>query len=378
MLIKISLFNISLTLTTGEIEMKRRLAFLLFSAVLMLSNIGCSSKNISENKNITPNVTQPPVATPSVTYSPILNPTEQPTNVPENITQKENLRFIVLADSRGSDHGVNSEIVKKILKEVKQLSPQPEFAIMPGDLTDGSKSYLEIKSQLDYFKQIITQFYPVLFFYPGIGNHEMRAGENGEKAFSETFSEFSANFLEGYNKTTYYFDAGDVRLFMLNSDHPGEMHKITGEQLDWLNLNIDQDKKYNIFLLHEPPYPTGAEAGNSLDRYPESRDAFWKLIDDTKNPIVFCGHEHNYSRRLVDSSFNEKVGSKNFEFSKGVYQIITGGFGAPRYTEYSLTKNMVIPPVPQYHFTVVDINDNGVSTQAINIDGEIIDSFQVK
>lgn len=358
--------------------MKKRLAFLLLSAVLMLSNIGCLSKNIFENNNISPYVTQPPVIQPSVTHAPIQNTTEQPPDNSENITLKENLRFIVLADSRGSDNGVNSEIMKKILNEVKKLSPQPEFAIMPGDLTDGSKSYSGIKSQLDYFKQIITQFYPVLFFYPGIGNHEMKAGKNGEKAFSETFSEFSANFLEGYNKTSYYFDAGDTRLFMLNSDHPGEKHKITGKQLDWLKSNIDQAKTYNIFLLHEPPYPTGAEAGNSLDKYPASRDAFWDVVDDTSSTVVFCGHEHNYSRRLVDNSFNEKIGSKNFEYSNGVFQIITGGFGAPLYKQYSNKKNMVIPPISQYHFTVVDINDNGIGIQVVNIDGEIIDSFQAK
>ena len=367
-----------LTLTKGEIDMKRRLAFLLLTAVLMMNIIGCVSKNISENKNISPNIMQPTSIQPSVTNSPIQNTTEQRPDNSESITPKENIRFIVLADSRGIDNGVNSEIVKKILNEVKMLSPQPEFAIMPGDLTDGSKSYSEIKSQLGYFKEIVTQFYPVLFFYPGIGNHEMRAGENGEKAFSETFSEFSANFLEGYNKTSYYFDVGDIRLFMLNSNHPGEKHKITGEQLDWLKANIDQDKKYNIFLLHEPPYPTGAEEGNSLDAYPVSRDAFWEVVDDTTNPIVICGHEHNYSRRLVDNSFNEKISGKNFEFNKGVFQIITGGFGAPLYTQYSSKKNIVIPPVPQYHYTIVDINDSGVSIQAVNIDGKIIDSFQVK
>jgi hypothetical protein len=358
--------------------MNRKWGFVLLIAVIIPGLGSCNSGNKTEDKNISPYQEETPTLKPTVTQAPTQNSTEQPTEKPENTTQEANLRFIVLADSRGLDLGVNSEIVKKVLSQVKQLSPQPEFAILPGDLTEGSKSYTEVQDQLDYFKEIITQYYPVGFYYPGIGNHEMRAGEGGEKAFSKTFSEFVADFLEGYNRTSYYFDAGDTRFFMLNSDHPDEKHKITGDQLIWLKDNIDPDKKHNIFLMHEPPYPTGSEAGNSLDRFPAARDVFWKVVDQTPGAIVFCGHEHNYSRRLIDSSFNETIGKKSYEFGSEVYQIITGGFGAPLYTKYSSKKNIIIPPVPQYHFTVVDINDSGVNIQAINIDGEIIDSFQVK
>jgi hypothetical protein len=358
--------------------MIRRLVYVLLCVILIFNSAGCSSKNTSDNKNITQNVTQPPDSQRAVTQAPIQNAAEPDTDNLESYSLGKSLRFVVLADSRGSDHGVNSEIVKKILSEVKQLSPQPEFAIMPGDLTEGSKQYKVIKAQLDYFKELVTEYYPIEFFYPGIGNHEMKAGKDGEKAFSETFSEFSAHFLKGYHRTSYYIDFGDTRLFMLNSNHPDEKHKITGKQLDWLKSNIDQSKKHNIFLLHEPPYPTGAEAGYSLDKYPAARDAFWKVVDSLNNSIVFCGHEHNYSRRLVDNSFSETIGGKKYKFSRSVYQIISGGFGAPLYEKYTSKKNIIIPPIPQYHFTVVDISESGVSIQAVSIDGETLDSFQIQ
>lgn len=356
----------------------KRWVFLFLTAVAVLSIGGCKSRNIEEDKNISPYQEQAPTREPTVTQAPVQNNTESRDEKPENTVGNQKLRFIVLADSRGLDHGVNSEIVNQVLKQVKQLTPQPEFALLPGDLTEGSKSYSEVQEQLDYFKEITTQYYPVGFYYPGIGNHEMRAGKGGEKAFSKTFSEFEANFLEGYHRTSYYFDVGDTRFFMLNSNHPGEKHKITGNQLTWLKNNIDPEKKHTIFLMHEPPYPTGAEAGNSLDSYPASRDEFWQVVDETPGAIVFCGHEHNYSRRLIDSSFNEKIGKKSYEFRNEIFQIITGGFGAPLYTKYTSKKNMIIPPIPQYHFTVVDIDANGVSIQAINMDGEIIDSFLVE
>ena len=353
--------------------MAKRLAVILLSGVLMLVITGCTSASNPQGDGSV-NEEQLPLAQAPLAQ----NPVEHSSDDSEGLTSQKAVRFIVMADSRGSDNGVNTKIVKKILQEIKQLSPQPEFAIMPGDLTDGSKNYSGIIGQLSYFKKVVTEFYPEKFFYPGIGNHEMTAGKNGEKAFSSTFNGFNASFLEGYNRTSYYFDVGDTRLFMLNSDHPGEMHRIIGKQLEWVKSDIDPSKKHNIFLLHEPPYPAGAEEGNSLDKYPSLRDAFWKLVDHSNHPIVFCGHEHNYSRRLVDKSFHEKVGGVDYKFDKQVFQVITGGFGAPLYTQYSNKKSMVVPPIPEYHFTIVDIDDSAVKIQAVNIDGKIIDSFQIE
>ncbi len=357
--------------------MKRYLIALLLITMVAGSR-SCSIKNNRNNGSGIPEATPVPTIQPAQTEAPVQNDVKEDTIQSESLVSDEKVRFVVLADSRGLDHGVNSEIVRKILGEVKQLSPQPEFAIMPGDLTDGSKTYEGVKSQLSYFKELITEYYPIEFYYPGIGNHEMRAGKNGEKAFLETFSEFDAQFLKGYHRTGYYFDVGDARLFMLNSDHTGELHKITGKQLDWVKANIDSKKSRNFFFLHEPPYPTGAEEGNSLDKHREARDIFWKFADTTTGAIVFCGHEHNYSRRLIDKSFNEKIGKKSYRFSNQVYQIISGGFGAPLYPQYTNKKNIVIPPAPRYHFTIVDMDRSGVNIQAVDIDGNIIDTFQVK
>lgn len=94
-------------LTTGEIEMLRRLAFLLLSAALLLSNIGCSSAQNSKNNNDSGNNKQPPI-----------------TQAPDSsggFASNKTLRFIVLADSRGSDNGVNSAIVKKICKKLNRF-----------------------------------------------------------------------------------------------------------------------------------------------------------------------------------------------------------------------------------------------------------------
>jgi 3',5'-cyclic-AMP phosphodiesterase len=288
----------------------------------------------------------------------------------------QTLRFVVLADSRGSDNGVNSDVVNKIMTKIKQISPQPEFAIMPGDLVDGATDYANVKSQLEYFKEIVTKYYPSEFFYPGVGNHEVNNDVNGEQAQGEVFGTFKATFLNGYNRSVYYFDKGGSRFFMLNTDHPGNISSISQTQLNWVQENINPYSKHNLYFFHEPAYPTGPHIGSSLDSDPLQRDRLWQLIDQSINPIVFCGHEHFYTRRHINADFNESIQGINFKFTKNVYQVTVGSFGAPLYTEFADKEDVDVPPISQYHFAVVDINDNKIKTTVYNVEGNVIDSFE--
>lgn len=290
----------------------------------------------------------------------------------KNIT----FRFAVMADCRGSDRGINTQSIKKTLECIKGLKPQPDFAIMAGDLVGGANTYAAEKEQMTYFKGIITQYYPISFFYPGFGNHESTAGTAGETAFKDVFSEFQANFLGGYNKTVYYFDKGGTRFYMLNSNHPGESHQISDMQLNWIKNNADTDIKYNFYFFHEPAYPTGAHVGNSLDVNRLQRDKLWNIIDKSLNPMAFCGHEHNYTRRHINSDFDESVNGQTFYFTKQVYQVTAGSFGAPLYTTYTSTKDVDVPPIVQYHFAIVDVYNNSVEVTVYNLKNEIIDHFK--
>lgn len=280
-----------------------------------------------------------------------------------------------MADSRGSDTGVNSKAVIKTLEAIKSISPQPSFAVMPGDLVGGSASYSEIKAQLQYFRNLVTTYYPVQFFYPGFGNHEASAGIKGEEAFEEVFPEINAVFLNG-TKTVYYFDKNNCRFYMLNSNNPGEEHIISDAQLDWIKSNIDIHKKNNFYFFHEPAFPTGAHVGSSLDANKLQRDKLWSIIDGSIRPMVFCGHEHYYTRRHIDASFNENINGHVFNFNKKIYQITTGTFGAPIYKSYHDTKNVDIAPIPEYHFAIVDITNEKVIVTVYNLDRKVIDNFE--
>jgi hypothetical protein len=287
---------------------------------------------------------------------------------------RDTVRFVVLADSRGTDTGINSVVIRKTLSAIKGLSSQPEFAIIPGDLVNGSKDKNLFREQLVYFKKIITEYYPISFFYMGLGNHEVVC-DDGEKIFKEFFGGKKVTFLKRYNETVYCMDLGHTLLFMLNTDHPDEIHTVSEKQLSWVQRHIDRSKKHTIFFMHEPSYPTGYHIGGSQDSDPYRRNELWNLIDTVNGPMVFCGHEHFYSRRHIDKFYNEIVKGKKYSYEKSVFQVTIGGFGGPLTDHFDNKTGVDIPPIGHYHFAVVDAAPDSVRVTVFNPEGEILDRF---
>ena len=81
----------------------------------------------------------------------------------------------------------------------------------------------------------MSHYYPDKILLPVVGNHDINAfleDISYEKVFNDVYDELIPdNILENYNKTVYYMDFKDTRIIVLNSFHPGEIHKITGIML---------------------------------------------------------------------------------------------------------------------------------------------------
>ena len=127
---------------------------------------------------------------------------------------------------------------------------------------------------------------------------------------------------------------------------------VMANQLAWLQQELataqkDETVDWVFIFLHEPPFPNGghvkdamywgtpgegkfggyndktAPLGDVLDM----RNRFWKIVASTPKVLaVLCGDEHNYSRTLIDSSVHP-------EYQLPVWQIISGGCGAPYYVQ---------------------------------------------
>lgn len=192
---------------------------------------------------------------------------------------------------------------------------------------------------------MFSEYFPIEILLPTVVNNEVSSNpsdDSREKIFAEIYSEFKADeFLDKHNRTVFYLDVGNVRLIVLNSYHPFESNEITGEQFEWFKKVSGETQKRKLVFVHSPAYPTGHHIESSLSRFPDQRDRFWNVIDKNSVDLLFAGHEHNYSRRLVDSSFS----TEKYKFTRKVNQVVTGGAGAPLRDAYEDNRGIVVPPI---------------------------------
>ncbi|MBC2581186.1 metallophosphoesterase [Clostridium sp. DJ247] len=296
----------------------------------------------------------------------------------EDENQNKEFRIIVFGDSKGKDKGVNKKVLHKIMKRVKKLNPKPQYMVVLGDSIAGHSNIEIMKTQLDTFSDLIKDYNFFDEIIPVIGNHEVNnepEDYSKETIFIENFPNLNVGeFLDGYNKTVYYLDVFNTRIIVLNTYHFGEINKICGSQLEWFKKVTADPIKNKIVFLHSPAYPTGAHLGTSLDFYTKERNEFWSVIDSSNVDIVFSGHEHNYSRRVINRLFN----TSEYKFKNDIQQVITGGGGEKLRNGYKSKSGVVVPPKAVHHFVIIDFDFNNIKLQAITAKGEIIDKLIIE
>lgn len=183
-----------------------------------------------------------------------------------------------------------------------------------------SNSY---RSQLDTFTTIINKtlgknipFYPVLGYFDSLG-------PDAAPIFREHFH--LKNQVRPDISELAYTVVIDNALFVLICTHYYDLqtntiisHDMNGELLQWLNGTLNKARAHYDFVFvvgNEPAFSTTAADGKvtGLDAFSLNRDVFWKILVDNGVLAYFCSGESLYDRTN----------------RSGVWQIITGGAGAP-------------------------------------------------
>lgn len=328
-------------------------------------------------------------------------------------TQSPHFAFAVMGDSRANPYssdpdaninGVNVTELNRLCQLAKVSGVR--FILFPGDLISGytedvSESHLQYATWMDAVAPIASS----IPFYPAIGNHDASApwltfeGEKGKEEkeekeklpFAETLwadvfvlpenGPVAPTSRPPYIENVYSFNYGDCHFVCLNSNYnyikgapsdSPEYNNIDEIQREWLktDLQANLDKKYIFVYFHEPAYPTSVHQKKSLDRLPAERDALWEILDTYNVDVVFCGHEHIYTRLLVDKSVDQR-------WKNSIWQITCGRAGAPWYPV-----NKTVPwsdNIKSYnyapHFTRVEVDGNNVYFKTYDIDGNVVDEF---
>ncbi len=331
---------------------------------------------------------------------------------------KASFSFAVLSDGRAAPgggssqvEGVNQQILTPLLNLVYRH--KASFILFPGDLVTGSAGdRAEIEAQFRSFKRITQPVAGNIPLYEGVGNHDMPylwVGNKREDNFTSTsgaeageiiFAEQFVNPTNGplplpesppYRENVYSFDWGNAHFTMLNNNYFGKGEgkqvahlagdlegSIRPEQLEWLGRDLaearQRGQKHLFVCAHEPAFPCGGHIEDGMwwkGRKPEilaRRDQFWRILCRYGVTAAFFGHEHNYSRTLIDQQVDPA-------FTVPIWQIVTGGAGAPFYNQDRSVPwvESIVAFYPLPHFCLVSVAGDRVTLKVISPEGLTIE-----
>lgn len=268
------------------------------------------------------------------------------------IEDETEFSFAILGDTQyfkpGASGGFQSAVTN-----IKKLKPDLVFAV--GDLVGSCDGTVECEGKLNAWKNILAPASAKPFVTQG--NHDRTGGEKAGAAWEKVFNYLPTNGPVGFARFAYSFDRENSHFVVLDSDKPKE-NDINGKQLDWLEQDLTQNKKTNIFVFfHEPAYPTNSKIGESLDKNPGNRDRLWSILTKHKAKAVFSGHEHIQSRRQAN----------------GLYQF---GFGNTEAFNHLAPKAGM---AEYFHigqaFGLVEVKGKEITVKTYSVAGNLLNSF---
>jgi len=258
--------------------------------------------------------------------------------------------FAVIADTQGNNReGTNFKVLKRLMELIK--IEKVAFILVCGDMITGSRQSSKHSKELKKWKDFIDGY--GIDAYCVASNHLIQS-ETSDNIFCSLF-EFPENGPDGLKELVYSFDYDNAHFVAIDTEEYNNFHDISNSQLEWLRDDLGKNKDKVIFVFgHDPAYPR-IHIKDSLDKFPEKRDALWRLFKENNVKVYFCGHDHLYERSLFE----------------GVYQLIGGGGGGHLHTR------------PEeggfYHFIKVEVEDTGLFRVTVkDIDGNVKDYFEVK
>ena len=274
-------------------------------------------------------------------------------------TLNNNIRFLT-----GGDLDV-SEATDRLHRLAAARAPL--FAVLGGDLAYANgvqwpKWPLFLKSWSKLMRTAQNQLIPVVC---AIGNHEVLFGYNQTRNSAPYFYALFDDLFTNRNYTVIDFGAY-LSIFLLDSGHTSNLGP---NQTSWFESELNRrfQTLYRIPIYHVPAYPAHREFENRGSTL--VRNTWTPLIDKYKIPFVFENHDHVYKR-------THKL--KNFKRDEnGSIYIGDGAWGQSTREVYP-DRWYIDVAKSKRHFIEVDLSAQNAEIRAIDIDGEVIDQFEVK
>ena len=226
-------------------------------------------------------------------------------------------RFVVLGDSRGNDDGVNLPVLQELAHAVAR--ERPAFVLFSGDLVIGGAGTNAVERQLLLWRRVFDEPLQAagIPVYAVRGNHDVAGSQ--DEALTMWNRVFSGRFVMPWNGptnqtgVTYWFQYRNA-LFVNLDDYVDPK----GVDAAWAARQFAEHPATHVFMqAHPSAYSLDPGHSQTLDRWPETRDALVTSFMAAGGVAYFCGHDHVYDHARI------RVDGKD------LHQFVAGTAGAP-------------------------------------------------
>lgn len=197
--------------------------------------------------------------------------------------------------------------------------------------------------------------------FPVIGNHDLIA------IFGQPFKEafyLPDNGSSIARELYFSFEWGDAKFIALETT--GLFLIPLGDHMRWLQQEIQSNqRKWLIVYMHVPLYSCGSHGDNRI-----LQQVLGPMFENGKVDLVIAGHDHNYERTKPIKQFNQDPAYP------GLVHVLTGGGGAG--TRGVSPNSRTATAASVNHYTRFDVRGDTLSGTAIDVNGQVIDSFNVQ
>jgi 3',5'-cyclic-AMP phosphodiesterase len=268
--------------------------------------------------------------------------------------------FAILGDSRQFIEN-KGKYLTSAANKIGETNADLAFTV--GDMVPECNDDVKCANAFNLWKKYVSPLLPITY---GVqGNHDRSGGDKADVIWRSQF-DLPLNGPDGYDELVYSFNFGNSHFVVLDTEKPKE-HDISEAQLDWLDYDLGVSDSENTFVFfHEPAFPVSSKMGDSIDMSPKDRNRLWSILDSHDVTAVFNGHEHIFSRHLIDNRIFPEAKNK-------IQQFIIGNTDAPLedvkgsvQADFTYTGR---------HYAIVDVEGKNITLNLYTPEGELVHSF---
>lgn len=247
----------------------------------------------------------------------------------------------------------------ELIRQSQERFPQTRFYMIAGDTVDHGTER-DQWDQLFHEGSTVFDEAPVM---PALGNHDSHGGHPTLYLQHFALADNGTDTLEPGR--TYHVTYQDMLMVVMDSNY--DLHD-PEQQVEWLDRVLgESDARWKVVLYHHPFYASRP----GRDNHP-LRDAWGEIFDRHNVDIAFQGHDHAYMRTAPMRGHQPVAEGEHGT----IYLVAVSG---TKLNEQALPDFAVFGAVDQrtYQIIQVDPATGGLDYQAVNADGQVIDSFSL-